>query len=73
MNKEDFPFFKRRINNREIIYLNSASTSQKPFHVIDAINDLKYSSRKNLPGIILAILKMKTMKSMKFMKLTEEK
>jgi len=53
MNKEDFPFFKRRINNREIIYLNSASTSQKPFHVIDAINDFyetynfSYSENEN--------------------------
>ena len=53
MNREDFPFFKRRINNREIIYLDSASTTQKPFHVIDAINDFyetynfTYSSNEN--------------------------
>jgi cysteine desulfurase / selenocysteine lyase len=35
--REDFPIFKRRIGGRELIYLDSAATSQKPVPVIDAV------------------------------------
>ncbi len=37
--REDFPIFKREINNRTLAFLDSASTSQKPKQVIDAIKD----------------------------------
>ncbi len=37
--REDFPIFKRKINNRTLAFLDSASTSQKPKQVIDAIKD----------------------------------
>lgn len=37
--REDFPIFKRKINNRALAFLDSASTSQKPQQVIDAIKD----------------------------------
>lgn len=37
--REDFPIFKRKINNRPLAFLDSASTSQKPQQVIDAIKD----------------------------------
>ncbi len=37
--REDFPIFKRKINNRTLVFLDSASTSQKPKQVIDAIKD----------------------------------
>ncbi len=41
--KKDFPIFK---NNRKMVYLDSAATSQKPQVVIDAVNDFfsKYNS-----------------------------
>jgi len=41
--KKDFPIFK---NNKGLIYLDSAATSQKPQIVIDAVNDFytKYNS-----------------------------
>ena len=44
--KKYFPIFKRQINGKEIIYLDSASTSQKPQQVIDTIVDFysKYNS-----------------------------
>jgi cysteine desulfurase / selenocysteine lyase len=35
--KADFPIFRRRIDGRELTYLDSAATSQKPQVVIDAI------------------------------------
>jgi cysteine desulfurase/selenocysteine lyase len=38
--REDFPILKRRIkNDRKLIYLDSAATSQKPKSVIDAMSD----------------------------------
>jgi cysteine desulfurase/selenocysteine lyase len=44
--RKDFPIFKRRINGKKIIYLDSAATSQKPKQVIDAIVDFykKYNA-----------------------------
>src|SRR3989338_3507324 len=37
--REDFPILKRKINNRSLAFLDSASTSQKPVQVIDAIKN----------------------------------
>jgi len=44
--KKDFPIFKRKINGKEIIYLDSAATSQKPAQIINAIKEFyeKYNS-----------------------------
>lgn len=38
-NIADFPLLKRRINNKRLVYLDSAATSLKPQSVIDKIND----------------------------------
>lgn len=35
--REDFPMLKKMMNGRELIYLDTAATSQKPQSVIDAI------------------------------------
>src|SRR5438445_7024931 len=35
--KADFPIFSRRFDGRELIYLDSAATSQKPEVVIEAL------------------------------------
>ncbi|MGD8546273.1 MAG: cysteine desulfurase [Candidatus Bathyarchaeota archaeon] len=35
--KKDFPIFRREINDRPLIYLDNAATSQKPKQVIEAI------------------------------------
>jgi cysteine desulfurase/selenocysteine lyase len=37
--REDFPFLKRRINGKPIIYFDNAATTQKPQCVIDALCD----------------------------------
>jgi len=37
--KEDFPIFQRKINNKDLVYLDSTATSQKPIQVIKAIEN----------------------------------
>ncbi len=37
--KEDFPILKKKINDKDIVYLDNAATTQKPIQVIEAIND----------------------------------
>lgn len=43
--REDFPILKRLVNNKPLVYLDNAATSQKPQSVIDAItNYYKYEN-----------------------------
>ena len=37
--KRDFPIFDRQVNGKPITYLDSASSSQKPLQVLDAMDD----------------------------------
>ncbi len=37
--KEDFPIFQRKINGKDLVYLDSTATSQKPIQVIKAIEN----------------------------------
>jgi cysteine desulfurase/selenocysteine lyase len=37
--RDDFPIFKRSINGKPLIYLDNASTAQKPHVVLDAMHD----------------------------------
>lgn len=46
--KKDFPIFERKINEKEIIYLDSAATSQKPIDVIEAVSDFYERSNSNI-------------------------
>ncbi len=46
--KQDFPIFKRKINGKPLVYLDSASTSQKPQAVIDAIVNIYQNSNANI-------------------------
>ncbi len=46
--KADFPILNKPINGRELIYLDSASTSQKPVQVLDAMRDFYESSNANV-------------------------
>ena len=47
MIKKDFPIFERKINGKRLVYLDSASTSQKPKTVIDAISDFYSNHNAN--------------------------
>ena len=35
--KEDFPIFKKKVNGKDIVYLDSTATTQKPKQVLEAI------------------------------------
>jgi cysteine desulfurase / selenocysteine lyase len=37
--RRDFPILEREVNGRRITYLDSASSAQKPFAVLDAMDD----------------------------------
>ncbi len=37
--KRDFPILERRVNGKRLVYLDSASSSQKPVAVLDAMDD----------------------------------
>ena len=36
--KQNFPIFKKKINNNPLVYLDSANSSQKPKSVIDRMS-----------------------------------
>lgn len=36
--KDEFPIFKNKINGKDLVYLDSANSSQKPQSVIDAVS-----------------------------------
>ncbi len=46
--KSDFPIFERLINGKNLVYLDSAATSQKPKPVIDSINDFHQNFNSNV-------------------------
>ena len=48
MHKKDFPIFKRIINDKPLVYLDNAATTQKPQVVIDAITNYYNSTNANI-------------------------
>ena len=46
--KEDFPILKRRMNGKRLVYLDSASTSQKPIQVINKVNEVYKEYNSNI-------------------------
>ena len=46
--RNDFPIFKKKINGKELIYLDNASTTQKPHSVIDSITDFYTNYNSNI-------------------------
>ena len=48
MVKEEFPILSKKINNKSLIYLDNASTTQKPKSVIEAIQNYYESTNSNI-------------------------
>ncbi len=46
--KKDFPIFKQSINGNPLVYLDSAATSQKPQHVVDAVQEFYTTYNANV-------------------------
>lgn len=46
--KKDFPIFNRKINGKELVYLDNAATTQKPKEVVDAIADFYFNHNANV-------------------------
>lgn len=46
--RADFPILSRKINDKQLVYLDSAATSQKPNQVIDAVSDFYSKHNANI-------------------------
>ena len=46
--RKDFPILKRRINGRQLVFLDSASTSQKPVQVLEAMEGFYRNNNSNV-------------------------
>ncbi len=46
--RNDFPIFRRMIDGKEIIYLDNAATTQKPYQVVEAIKDYYENFNSNV-------------------------
>ena len=53
--KKDFPIFSRQINGRDLVYLDSAATTQKPLEVIDSITSYYKNCNSNIHRGIYSI------------------
>ena len=53
--KKEFPIFSRQINGRDIVYLDSAATTQKPIEVIDSITSYYKTCNSNIHRGIYSI------------------
>jgi cysteine desulfurase/selenocysteine lyase len=58
--RADFPIFEREVNGRPIAYLDSASTSQKPRQVLEAMDDLYRRSNANIHRGVYTIAREST-------------
>ena len=48
MVKEEFPILSQRVNEKRLIYLDNASTTQKPSSVINEIQNYYESTNSNI-------------------------
>jgi cysteine desulfurase / selenocysteine lyase len=58
--KQDFPILQREINGKRLVYLDSASSSQKPLSVLDAMDDVYRTHYANIHRGVYAIAEQAT-------------
>ena len=51
--KKQFPIFDEKIHNNDLVYLDSANSSQKPKIVIDRINEFILNSFQMLEEVFI--------------------
>ena len=58
--RNDFPIFKKKINGKELVYLDNASTTQKPYSVIDSITDFYTNYNSNIHRAVYQLAEQAT-------------
>ena len=58
--RNDFPILSRKFNNKQLVYLDNASTTQKPSQVIDTISDFYRNSNSNIHRAVYNIAEEST-------------
>ena len=54
--RKDFPILKRKVrDNKPLVYLDNASTTQKPNQVIDSITDYYQNHNANIHRAVYAL------------------
>ena len=54
--RKDFPILKRKVrDNKSLVYLDNASTTQKPNQVIDSITDYYQNHNANIHRAVYAL------------------
>jgi cysteine desulfurase/selenocysteine lyase len=56
----DFPILKRQVNGKRLVYLDSASSSQKPLAVLDTMDDVYRTHYANIHRGVYAIAEQAT-------------
>lgn len=52
MLKEEFPILKRNVNGKQLIYLDSSATTQKPRQVLDLLQNFYRTSNANVHRVV---------------------
>ncbi len=46
--REDFPILKKKVHDKNLVYLDNAATTQKPTYVIDKVNQYYTTMNANI-------------------------
>jgi len=58
--KKDFPILQTQVNNKPLVYLDSAATMQKPQAVIDAVSDFYAHTNANIHRAVYTLSQQST-------------
>ena len=62
--KSQFPIFSKKLNGKQLVYLDSSNSSQKPLAVINRLNDFYKNEFSNIGRSIhsLAVMRQTNLK-----------
>ena len=64
--KKEFPIFDEKIQNNDLVYLDSANSSQKPKVVADRINEFYTKQFSNVGRSVHYLVSIRQLSSMEF-------